>query len=128
MANPRITVKERNLIKGALRRVFSRSDLRKEALSKSIVHHIDTTRPRVKKWSRCPQCNQATPTYQMQVDHKLPIIPVDSKLEDMNFDEVIDRIWCVSNNLVAICKPCHIIKTSSENKERRLNKKKGKAA
>lgn len=126
MANPRITVKERGLIKGALRRVFSRSDLRKEALSKSIIYHVDTTRPRVKKWSLCPECKQPTPSYLMQVDHIIPVVALDGRFEDMTLDQLADNLWCVSSNLLAICTPCHKLKSKAEAKIRRLNKKKGK--
>lgn len=128
--NKRISPKERGLIKGALRRVFSRSDLRKAAIDASRIEHVDADRPRVKKWSKCPICKIPTPTYQMEVDHKEPIIPVDRMLEDMDWDEVVNRIWCGSNNLVAICKVCHNTKTSEERKarnkaykERKANKK-----
>lgn len=126
--NKRISPKERGLIKGALRRVFSRSDLRKQALDASRIEHVDANRPRVKKWSKCPICSKPTPTYTMQVDHKDPIIPVDRSLEDMDWDEVVDRIWCGSNNLVAICKVCHVCKTSEERKARNKARKERKAA
>lgn len=115
--------KERNLIKGAIRRVFSRSDLRKKALQKSVVSHYDETRKRVTKWSKCPDCQQFTPTYQMEVDHVEPIIGLDESLEDLTWDVIVDRIWCSEDNLRAICKPCHKRKTKLENSERRKNKK-----
>lgn len=121
--NSRISAKERGLIKGALRRVFSRSELRRAAVDASRIEHEDAGRPRVKKWSRCPVCSQPTPTYLMEVDHVVPIIPVDSSLEQMTADELIDRIWCDASNLLAICKPCHKIKTKTESANRRLYKK-----
>ncbi len=120
--NPRLTAKDRGLIKGALRRVFSRSDLRKQALEASRVEHVDPTRLRVKKWSRCPSCASYTPTYLMEVDHVLPVIPIDSTLELMTADELVSRIWCDATNLLAMCKGCHKIKTKAENKARRAKK------
>lgn len=123
MKNPRISPKERGLIKGALRRVFSRSELRRAAVAASIVDYIDTSRPRVKKWSRCPLCKQYIPTYLLEVDHVLPIVPVDSALEHMDWDTIVDRIWCEPLNLIAICAECHKLKTQAESKERREIKK-----
>lgn len=123
LKNPRISAKERGLIKGALRRVFSRSDLRRSAIDASRIEHEDPARPRVKKWSRCPVCNNPTPTYLMEVDHVIPIIPVDSSLEAMSADDLINRIWCDASNLLAICEPCHKIKTKAESANRRLYKK-----
>lgn len=123
MKNPRISAKERNLIKGALRRVFSRSDLRRAAIDASRIEHSDPERPRVKKWSMCPFCKTPTATYEMQVDHVVPIVPLDSALEYMTADELIDRIWCDPDNLLAICVPCHKIKTKAETKLRKQYKK-----
>lgn len=127
MKNPRITPKERNLIKGAIRRVFSRSELRKSAVDKSLApKHTDGTRPRVKTWCICPECMVFTPKSYMQVDHVSPIIALDSSLEDMSWDDLVDNIWCDPNNLLAICENCHTIKTKAEAKQRAANKKKRK--
>lgn len=125
--NKRITNKERGLLKGAIRRVFSRSDLRKEALDAVTIEHTDTSRPRVKKWAVCPECKQYTPKYLMQVDHQEPIVPIDSSLEEMSWDEVVNRVWCERFNLRALCKPCHNVKTKDENKQRRRLKKERKS-
>lgn len=123
MKNPS-NPKERSLVMGAIRRVFSRSELRRKALELSIVEYRDEGRKRVTKWSRCPECLGYIPTYLMQVDHVLPIIHLEETLEGLNWDLVIDRVWCEISNLRAICKTCHSIKTKAENKERRMFKKK----
>lgn len=121
--NKRITSKERGLLKGAIRRVFSRSDLRKEALEKVKIEHKDPKRLRVSKWGKCPICKMPEALYLFQVDHRVPIVPLDRSLEEMTWDEVVDRTWCPIENLQAICKPCHKIKTKEEAKERKKNKK-----
>lgn len=121
--NPRITKKERGLIKGGIRRAFSRSELRQKAIAESRVDHYDPTRPRVKKWSRCSKCQKLVPTYQVELDHKDPIIPVDKSFEDMSLDEVVDRTWCDERLLQPMCPECHELKTQAENKIRRENKK-----
>lgn len=121
-----MTARERGLLKGAIRRVFSRSDLRKEALNQSYIEHTDSTRPRVKKWSRCPECKKATPTYLMQVDHQHPVVPLDKTLEDMSWDDVINNMWCETVNLIAMCKECHAVKTGQERKIRLRLKKENK--
>jgi hypothetical protein len=59
------------------------------------------------------------PTYLMEVDHEDPVIPPDKTLEDMSWDEIIDRIWCDERNLRAICKECHRAKTKKETKLRK---------
>lgn len=123
MRNPS-NPKERNLIKGAIRRVFSRSELRRRALDKAhIKDYHDPSRKRVTRWGRCSTCNKLEPLYLLQIDHKEPIIPIDSTLEQMSWDEVVDNIWCDERNLQAVCKPCHKAKSKIENAQRRKNKK-----
>jgi 5-methylcytosine-specific restriction endonuclease McrA len=55
----------------------------------------------------------------VQVDHVIPLVPLDRSFEEMSLDEAVDRAWCEEENLKIICKPCHIIKTKAENKERK---------
>lgn len=117
--NDRVTRKERGLIKGALRRVFSRSELRKAAIDASRIDYTDAARPRVTKWSRCPVCSRPTPTYLMECDHKIPVVKIDQASADMTADQLVDAIWCKSENLLAICKDCHKAKSKSEAAERR---------
>jgi 5-methylcytosine-specific restriction endonuclease McrA len=125
MKNPD-NAKERNLIKGSIRRVFSRSELRRQIVQLTVVNHLDPTRLRVKKWSNCPMCKEFVPTYLMEVDHVNPIIGLNETLEDLSWDTVVDRIFCNKNNLLAICKVCHAKKSSVENAERRKLKKERK--
>src|SRR5579859_4509761 len=114
-----MSAKERNLVKGAIRRVFSRSDLRRSVIESSVIKFLDPNRPRVKKWSLCPICKTNIPTYLMEVDHINPIVPLDKTLEDLSWDFLIDSIWCDKMNLKAICKDCHKVKTAAERKARR---------
>jgi 5-methylcytosine-specific restriction endonuclease McrA len=127
LKNPRISKKEQNLIKGALRRVFSRSELRRSALAKCVVPgYSDPERKRVTKWGRCTSCNKMEPAYKMQVDHISPVIRLGEALEDLTWDELIDRLWCIEDNLAPMCVPCHKAKSKAEQKERRRLKKEGK--
>lgn len=116
--------KERNLIKGAIRRVFSRSELRRKILDKVIVKdYHDPSRKRVTRWGRCAECNKLEPAYLLEVDHELPIVPIGMTLEEMDWDQVISNVWCDERNLRALCKPCHKQKTKLEGVERRKIKK-----
>lgn len=128
MKNPRITAKERGLIKGALRRVFSRSDLRKQIISASIIDYRDEARPRVKKWSKCASCGESHPTYLMDVDHINPVVPINSSLEEMSADDLVNNLWCEENNLRVIDKQCHNKITSVQTKLRAKLKKEKKGS
>ncbi len=123
MKNPRISPKERGLLKGAIRRVFSRSELRKSAVERGRIEHTEPQRPRVKKWSRCEMCLMPTASYEIQVDHKLPLVPVDSSLEEMSWDDLVNRCWCSIDNLQGICEECHKSKSKEEAALRKINKK-----
>jgi 5-methylcytosine-specific restriction endonuclease McrA len=116
--------KERNLVKGAIRRVFSRSELRKRILDAAVVKdYSDPSRKRVTRWGKCAECGKLEPAYLLEIDHKEPIIPVGQTLDDMDWDEIIDSIWCDERKLQALCSECHYRKTKTENSERRRIKK-----
>ena len=86
------------------------------------VKHHDPNRVRVKKWALCPKCASYTPLYKMQIDHISPVVPTDRTLVDMDANELVDRIWCVVENLQALCPECHRQKSKEENKQRRKKK------
>jgi 5-methylcytosine-specific restriction endonuclease McrA len=126
--NPRITARDRNGLKGAIRRVFSRSELRKQVIEASIIpNHVDASRPRVKTWCRCTLCKTPTPKSYMVVDHITPVVKIGDSFEAMGADALINNIWCDPVNLQAICDdPCHLAKSKLEAKERREYKKRNK--
>lgn len=122
--NSRITKKERALIKGCIRRTFSRSELRRKILDNChIKDYHDPSRKRVTRWGRCSNCKTMTPLYLLEVDHHIPVVPITSSFEAMTLDEVVDNTWCDERNLKPLCEACHDIKTQTENKERRRIKK-----
>jgi 5-methylcytosine-specific restriction endonuclease McrA len=121
--NPRLTNKERNLLKGAVRRVFSRSELRNEVIKQSVIEHSDPDRKRVKTWVLCAECKRPEAKSNVAVDHILPVVPLDSDFNHMSFDHLIDNLWCDIRNLQVLCETCHDSKTQYENKLRRAFKK-----
>ncbi len=119
MNNPRITAKERGLIKGAIRRAFARSELHQRISSRTRIEHSDPNRPRCSKWSFCEECGLIIPTWTTSVDHIQSVIPLNSSMEEMSMDELINNIWCEESNLQVLCDPCHTQKTKEENKIRK---------
>ena len=124
--NPRITPKDKALIKGAVRRVFSRSELRRSILEAAIIEgYSDPKRPRVKKWFKCGICGEPEAVSYAEIDHKLPIQAILSLTnEDISWDNLVDKIWCEPSNLQALDKKCHKAKSKQENKLRREHRKK----
>lgn len=124
MKNSRITKKEQSLLKGAMRRVFGRSDLRRKVIDSYIVQgYSDPKRKKVKYWIKCQECGTMEAKSNIQLDHLEPVIPIDRSFEDMSLDEVADRMWCEEKNFSPKCHECHHKKTGLENKERRRLKK-----
>lgn len=119
----KLTAKDRGLIKGAIRRVFSRSEVRNNILEKSKVEGVFLpSRPRVKNWYQCYICDELYIKTEMQVDHIKPVIPLDKTLETMSWDELIKNIW--ESDAKACCVTCHRAKNKEERKLRKTNVKK----
>lgn len=122
--NPRITAKERGLLKGALRRVFSRSELRRKVIDAAVIPgYHDPSRPRVTKWCKCNVCSTPCPKYLCVADHIDPVIPVHTTFEEMGLDQTADRLWSPEENLQPICPTCHRSKSSLERAQRKSKKK-----
>ncbi len=118
--NNRLTAKDRGLLKGAIRRAFARSELRRSVLLGSKTEHVDPNRPRVKTWYQCEVCDKYCAGHELQIDHIEPVIPYDKSMEEMTLDEIVARTWCEVHNLQVICiDPCHTNKTKLERKLRK---------
>lgn len=124
--NNRLTPKDRGLIKGAVRRAFARSELRRSVLQMAKIVHSDASRPRVKTWYKCAGCSKPFAQHQLEVDHVSPVIPTDTSLEEMSWDDLINRTWCDKMNLQVLCETCHYKKSAIEREERKEHKKKRK--
>lgn len=104
-------------IRGALRRVFSRSPIVREVLMK-VRREVPKYRQdgtRAKKDAvqyLCNVCSQYVGSTQVAVDHIVPVISVDDGFID--FNTFIQRLFCDASNLQVICDDCHQKKTNSE--------------
>ena len=124
----RLTSKDKALIMSAIRRVFSRSELRRSIVTAAIVYHSDRSRPRVKNWVKCAICGKPEAISSIQVDHIIPVTPLNKSLTDLSIHDMVIRTWCDPSNLQVLCKPCHQVKSNAENAERRKNKWKKKVS
>lgn len=66
---------------------------------------------------RCSLCGNEFTQKDMEVDHIKPV--VDPAKGFQSWDVFIDRLFCEANNLQAICKPCHLLKTNKEKQEKK---------
>lgn len=112
-------------IRGALRRVFSRSPVIREVMFKvrRLVPKYNKDGSRAKKDSvqyLCNVCQHWTGSTLVAVDHIIPVVSVDEGFVD--FDTFIDRLFCDASNLQVICDTCHQKKTNAERAERSRKK------
>lgn len=124
----RTTKEDRVLIKGALRRAFSRSALKAAALDAAQVEHFDPRRPKVKRWCLCNYCKRPEARSYVEVDHIEPWVPLDkswdSWVQEVGMTVVVDGLWCPLTNLQVLCFRCHAKKTASEAAIRRVHRAK----
>lgn len=102
--------------------MFSRSELRQQALDKVTIEHTDIKRPRVTRWGYCENCGEVTPRYKLDVDHISPKIPVHKSFDQLSLDEYVDAAWCELTNLQCLCESCHDKKSALETKLRKLHR------
>jgi len=81
---------------------------------------INVSSGRMAQHFKCSLCKEEFPAKSMEVDHILPA--VDPIVGFTTWDEFINRLFCEADNLQAICKACHKIKSSTERKTRNENK------
>lgn len=115
-----LSKKDFNLVKGALRRAFSRSEIYLRVMEAAAVKgYEDPNSPRCKKWVLCNICKQISKRWACVVDHILPIVPVNRDTYSLTMEELVNAIFCDDTNLQVACKNCHQVKSVGENKIRR---------
>ncbi len=113
--------KKFNFIKGVLRKGTTRWPAKYECLNnakcgKMVNQHTG----RVAEHYRCATCSGMFPATMVVVDHVLPVVPVTGFT---SWDNTIQLMFCDVSGLQVLCKPCHKLKSSKENAERREHKK-----
>lgn len=68
------------------------------------------------KHYECNQCKGHFPAKDVEVNHILPVVPVEGFT---SWDLIIERMFCEKDGLEVVCKPCHKEITKKENEERK---------
>jgi 5-methylcytosine-specific restriction endonuclease McrA len=71
---------------------------------------------------QCASCRGEFTSANIQVDHISPI--VDPKVGFTSWDDFIENLFCKVENLQALCKSCHAIKTKEERAEATIQRRK----
>lgn len=111
-----ITPKERGMIVGCIKRVFSRSNKAIQARQKA---RSDKTGSRGGARYTCAVCGKSLPANGVQVDHISPVVPLYTTVQSMDISVLLQRLWCDDKNLQVLCKECHLRKSKLERKERK---------
>lgn len=120
---------QHSALRGAWRRVFSRSPIVREVLqdARREVPKYNKDGTRAKRDSvqyKCYVCSKWVGSTGVQVDHIVPVINPEIGFETWEIYE--KRLFCGKDNLGVICEVCHKAKTDSEKaiaKERRKREK-----
>jgi hypothetical protein len=77
----------------------------------------------------CAECGKLFSRNNVQVDHIIPVVPLDKAESDMTYDDIVRGVCCNRENLQVVCSTplkrsggipsCHKIKTDEENFLRR---------
>ena len=114
-----------SFIKSMLRRGSTRWGP-KYACKKNARHpeKLPNDKGRLVFHSLCAGCGEIYPETQCSVDHIDPV--VDPHKGFINWDNVIERLFCEEDGLQVLCKKCHDEKTKKEkavDRERRRREK-----
>lgn len=103
----------RAFIISALRAASRRWPPKFQTLQEACVgQQINQKTNRISKHYKCATCSKTVPTSEIQIDHISPIVPPRTGFT--TWDDFIERLFCEKDNLQALCKPCHLLKTKEE--------------
>jgi 5-methylcytosine-specific restriction endonuclease McrA len=113
-------------IRGAIRRIFSRSPVKIEVLKKvrREVPRYNKDGSRGKRDAvqyQCAVCKSFVGSTKVEVDHIIPVIEVNEK-GFVDWNMFVERLFCGPENLQVICDPCHDTKTHDERMKRQALK------
>ena len=117
MTKKRPPYNQNAMIRGAIRRTFSRSPVVREVLmgGRQEVPKYNKDGSLSKKPAvqyQCEVCDAWVSSTKVTVDHIEPVISVDDGFVDWN--QFVDRLFCNKSNLQRICDDCHDKKTYKE--------------
>lgn len=117
---------ENSVIRGAIRRVFSRSPLVQEVRRKVRIEKVQYNRdgkPSKKKavYYQCALCPDLSRAKTTSVDHIEPV--VDPAVGFVDWNTYVARLFCKPEGLQVVCEKCHDAKTAVERKVRIATKK-----
>lgn len=65
---------------------------------------------------KCKACQNTFSPSEINVDHVEPVIATTGFT---TWDDYINRLFCPADQMQILCKPCHSVKSATENKARK---------
>ena len=100
----------------------AKKEARKQAKVKVQVGTFKNGNPKYKTMYRCASCQETFDIKDTHMDHKEPVIDVQTGFIDWN--TYISRLFVDVDGYQCLCSGCHQIKTSLENEMRKDYRKK----
>lgn len=116
-----MSVKKWNYHSGILscmRRTFTRSPIVREALQ--AAQHPTEKGPKGGRRIICSMCGGSFGASSIEVDHIEPVIPFDRKAQEMDWNEIAERLFCDVSGLRCLCKDCHEKVTNEQKRQRAI--------
>jgi hypothetical protein len=114
-----------SFIKGGLRGISRRWPPKYQAIAEAYTGtKINTASGRMAKHYKCAECLGEFPAKMINADHIEAII--DPEVGFVDWDTVIERMFCEREGLQILCTSCHGIKTKAEREQAKLRKKDNK--
>lgn len=112
-----------SFVKSAIRSMSGRWPVKYDAMKKAQVGiMINEKTGRKAMHYKCACCGLNFPAKEVQVDHIEPLVPTDGASQN-DWNIIIGRALVEVDGFQVLCKPCHKVKTSEENNERRNSRK-----
>ena len=129
---PTPEIVKKRMVKNAVRRVYRQSSEMQECLKRARVE----LPPKILKNGsvgaknqirfKCAECGELFQSKNVQVDHLKPVILLHESEEEVDYNSIVERIWCDLDNLQVLCstklkdlpkgaRSCHGRKSLEEN-------------
>ena|ERR1035437_1422873 len=72
----------------------------------------------------CANCSIPHPRKNVQIDHTVPVVPLEIATTPQSWDNYIERMFCPKEGYQILCLQCHELKSSVEVQTRKQNRQK----
>ena len=71
---------------------------------------------------KCANCELPHARKNVQIDHTVPVVPLEVTMDTQTWDSYIERMFCQRESYQILCTGCHDMKTQMEVQTRKQNR------